>query len=178
MSFSLPEIVLHKEEQLYLLLDGGQIAQLERRLFEIADTPHTSHCICMHHGRVCVKSPPVWSSLLSHYCAGMRPSFKPIAAICSPQPWHCYRLLNAYVAGLKRKALMGAGYCSNPRNRKGCIGSFRTMIRAFGKISRRCGSPFVSNCNRAASSSGGIKPPTYLLLQQKCHHCVRMRLYV
>lgn len=39
MSFSLPEIVLHKEEQLYLLLDGGHIAQLERRLFEIADTP-------------------------------------------------------------------------------------------------------------------------------------------
>ncbi|KAB7695428.1 DUF4123 domain-containing protein [Plesiomonas shigelloides] len=39
MSFSLPEIVLHKQEQLYLLLDGGQIAQLERRLFEIADTP-------------------------------------------------------------------------------------------------------------------------------------------
>lgn len=39
MSVSLPDLVVQADEQLYLLLDGGQIPLLERRLFEVADTP-------------------------------------------------------------------------------------------------------------------------------------------
>lgn len=39
MSLPLPDLALQAGEQLYLLLDGGQIPQLERRLFEAADSP-------------------------------------------------------------------------------------------------------------------------------------------
>ena len=35
----LPEFDLDKGEHLYLLLDGGQIPELERQLFEVTDSP-------------------------------------------------------------------------------------------------------------------------------------------